>query len=267
MWLTLTVVALVIAGAHRLTTRYVYGPRSTRVLLVTAAASVVLAYGVAARTFPGIKGVLRLVLAAGLGLPLFILAALVAVEILGRGKQRTYHDAVAALSRREQACLDSIGRIRETMQELVQRHRNAELSGGDLTARAERLNALVDRWQQAEGLARVRGLKVQEWREQLERLDPEGLSERKRCLEGELEGEADRERKEAVRVQLALLELQELGLPGSDPAEHLQLLDRRILELAQERRQLERELAEIRSEMRDWEGRRREFLAREIPLD
>lgn len=261
-------VILVLAGIHRLTARYLYGPRSSRALVGTALAAAAAGLLLAVLVFPGTRGVLRLLAAAGLSIPLFVLLALVLVEFLAKSRRKTYDEAIVALVRREQACRNRIGRIKEAMQDLVQRQRGLEASGGDHLPESKRLNAQVDGWLQEEGLARVRSLKVQEWREQLAAMDLAALAGHRQRLERELEGAGpDRERSEAIRVQVALLELSERARPGDDPGRQIRHLDQRILELSEERRQLERELAETQDSLREWEARRRDFLAKDISLD
>lgn len=269
MGLVIVSLALVVAGAYRLTSRYVYGPRSARALAGIAVVAFVLALALTLYLFPGVRGGLRLLAAASLSLPLFVAMALVLVEYLAKVKQRVYDEAIGSLVLREQACLERISRVKESLQDLAQRQGGLEAGGvGERLAEARRLAALVECWQQEEGLARVRSLKVHEWQEEMSRLDGPALAPHRDRLERELAGAGtDAERAEALRVQLALLEMREQARPGNDPVRQSHNLDQRLRELGEEHRQLEGELAAVRDGVREWEARRGEFLAKDIVLD
>lgn len=261
--------ALVLAGAYRLTSRYVYGRRTARALAGTAAAALAAAFVLTLYLFPGTRGGLRLLATVSLSLPLFVAMALVLVEYLARGKQRVYDEAIGGLARREQDCLEEIGRVKADLQDLARRQRGLGAGGdGEGMAEARRLQAVVERWQQEEGLARVRSLKVNEWQEELGRMDAPARARHRQRLERELDGAPDGgERPDALRAQLALLGLREQTRPGEDPVPQADRLDRRLWELGEEQRRLEAELNAVRDGVREWEARRRDFLAKDIVLD
>lgn len=193
-------------------------------------------------------------------LPLYILAALAVVERWRRRKLASFDRAIRELRRETLRRRDALDRLSWEIRDL---ERNAQRpaveprsdGAGDLRAR-------VEAWERTGSLARVRSLKVAEWRAEVEGLDEAGLRERLRQLASAL-ATADPERREQVEVQLALARLAAgTGVQPSPSGGEDEL------ERARRRRtDEERELDRVTSELEQWQRDRAAFVRRRIPLD
>jgi len=182
-----------------------------------------------------------------------------------------------ALSRRMDAIRWQLARgEREEAPEigsLGESERDTPQSGGP--EETSNLEEFVESWQEGGGAARVRSLKVQEWREEISKLTLEEIQEEIQTLSSAVHGETDEIKREQGQVRLALLKLEvkargsarsferPLSGPRGVPAARKALVDEaRIRERLQE---IHREIQVVTAQKREflrgrvrlsWRGRR-----------
>jgi hypothetical protein len=265
---------LILAGDYVLT-RFAHTGKSRRALGLEAAGSVLFAAALVLAGFRVAFGLAALLWVLAVSLPLFLCLAVGTVEVWRRRKLAAYDGIIRQLRRDLQKRRDDLDRLIWQSRDLERRARAAAPAAGapppDRDGEAGQLRQEVERWQGAGGLARIRALKVQEWREEIEGLDAAALAARRRELERSLR-DAGQERREAIGVQMALVRLRELengpadgpaapeARPGVEPDFGLEAVRRR-------RSEEEREVARLQAELDQWQRERAAFLRRRIPLD
>ncbi len=266
MWLVAIGLAALLLGVFRLTTRYEYGPKSRRLLSLDAVGSLVGGLALARGVFPQTSGAYFYLAALGLALPLFVASAVVTVEVLRKGQQRAFDERLAALALREQALLRELDAVDRRVRAELQSRQEAERDGQDLELELEGHRRRVEAWKHGQGVARIRSVKVEEWKAELEGLDPEDLAARRSALEAELAQAADDERRSQLEVRLALAALVAADRRTRAGAERIEASDQAISAAARKRRELEAELASVQAQAADWRRRLSEFLSKEINL-
>jgi len=249
--------------------RYKYGRRSKVALAGTAGVSFALSFGFVESQWPGLDLGTRLLLTAGGSLPLFLILAVVLVELwrlhkLGaftaqarvlRAQLAEAEEAVQAAERRRHA-------IASRRREIDERHR------GRLTELAE-LKARIAAWEEGGGLTRVRSIKLEEWRSEFARLTDDELAARRRELEGERAralAAGDDEAAGSIGARLDLIRALQLEA-GLAAAKELAALDQAALELEQELAGRRAEAERLRRELEEWEKRRAQYVEAGMVLD
>lgn len=249
--------------------RYKYGRRSRIALAATAVISFALSFGFVESQWPGLDLGTRLLLAAGGSLPLFLILAVVLVELWRlhklslfttqlrdlRAQLATAEEEVQAGERRRQAIA---GRRRE----IDERHR------GRLSELAE-LKARIAAWEEGGGLTRVRSIKLEEWRGEFARLKADELAARQRELEDEQAralAAGDDEAAGSIRARLDLIRALQLE-SGLAAAKELAALDQAALELEQELAGRRAEVERLKREVEEWERRRARAVETGMILD
>jgi len=268
MWFLALVVGALLFSVFRLTTRYFYGRKSQRLLLLDLAGSLVAGLALARFWFFTEAAGLYIPL-AGLGIAvfLFVFSALAMAEILRKRQQRDYDGRLATLRTKEQAFLRDLESVTRQVRTELRRREEVEGAGRTREPDLEDYRDRVDRWQRGSGAARIRTIKVEEWDQEFRRMDSGELSARRTALDKELRETTDPERCSQLEAMLALAALvtgggEAGGVPsGSDGTDQV------ITDMAQRRRKTEAELAIIRADISEWQRRLSDFLSKEIRLD
>jgi chromosome segregation ATPase len=134
-----------------------------------------------------------------------------------------------------------------------------------LTEQAE-IRRKLARWEQGGGLARLRTVKVRDWRREYEQLSATELETKRREIAAELENASGDER-EQLQAQLYVIELTRLDKNLSGPNQELSELEADLSQLGEQRRQIEQKLASIERELEEWREQKREFLENKVRLD
>lgn len=196
---------------------------------------------------------------------LFLAAAYLTVAGWRRAKLRQFDEPLQSLRQRLAEAQDSFDRLTWEIHRLEreQRHREPVRSASP----EEKWRRLVAEWESAPGLARLRSLKTQEWRDEIAKMDDIALEARRRALAGQVGG-ATGDRRDQIEVQLAVVELERWRRRNPAEAEPAREPDQSPLESAKARRDaLEREVRDIQNEMRAIMRRRDEFLNERVLLD
>jgi chromosome segregation ATPase len=274
---------VVLVAAWRLNTRYEYSQKAGRALLALAAAAMVASVLFNLWLFPGLN-LLYLVLAVtGVFLPLYSVVALTVVEIWRKRKQAAFDTNLASLRQQEEQLLEAVSHWSQRMQIAEHKRQTLELVHQERLGDQRRIREFLDRWEQGDGLTRVRSMKIQEWREAFAALSAADLEARREALRGQLrvlEAEAGdsasangtpaaeiSERVDQVRAQLSVASLLALRPVLGGPNEQLAALERQIDEAKAEQTAGGQQMDAIRQELAEWERRRSEFLAERIVLD
>jgi hypothetical protein len=267
---------MILAGDYVLT-RFAHTGKSRRALALEGAGSFVFAAALVLAGFRVAIGLGALLWVLGISLVVFLCLAVGTVEVWRRRKLAAYDGIIRQLRRDLQKRRDDLDRLIWQTRDIERRTRAAAAPASEGPAplsrdgESARLRREVETWQGAGGLARIRALKVQEWREEIEGLDGRGLQSRRREIESALRDAAD-ERQDSLRVQMALLRQRELEVGA---AEKTVASEPRAaaepdfgLDAARRRRsEEEREVARLQAELDQWQRERAAFLRQRIPLD
>lgn len=268
MWFLAIVVAGLLGATFRLTTRYQYGPKSQRLLLADLAGSIVVGLVLARYFFLAeATGVFLILGGLGIGVLVFVLAALVTVEVLRKARQHEFDTRLADLRGREQRVLAQLDGLNRDMRSELRRREEADQAGHARRQRLESHRDRVERWKHEGGAARIRSIKVEEWEQEFRALGAEARLERRAALEEELVAATDPERRSHLEAMLAVAALTDEGETSAAAPSDERGSDQGISAAADRRREAETELAATRTEMREWQQKLREFLAREIKLE
>lgn len=267
MWVVYLIVPAAFAADRLL--RYKYGRRSRLALAATALVSFALAFAFVQSQWPGLDTGTRLLLAAGGTLPLFLILAVVLVEVWRLHKLSLFTAQARAL--REQLTtaeeqVHALERRRMTVdgrrKDIDERHR------GRLTELAE-LKSRIAAWEEGGGLTRVRSVKLEEWRTEFRDLSAEELAERQQHLDRELAdalAAADEEAVGSIRTRLALLRAMQLE-GATAVVKEIETLGQVTLELDHELASRRAEVERLKRELDDWEKRRLQYVETGIALD
>lgn len=195
---------------------------------------------------------------------LFLAAAYLTVESWRRAKVRQFDAPIQDLRRRLAQAQQSFDQLTWDIHRLERERRPEPLRLHDPEQNWRRT---ISDWESAPGLARLRSLKTQEWREEIAKLDDIALEARRRALTAQLTT-ADRDRHDQVSAQLAIVELERHRRRNPGEAEPASERELGPLEAAKARREaIEREVRDLQSEMRALMRRRDQFLRERVPLD
>lgn len=274
MQFVIFLVAIVLYAAWRLSTRYEYTRRARKVLTSAALGSLAFALAFSLWRFPGLNLLYLMLAVVGIFMPVYALVALLVVEYWRKRLQATYDSNVQALRGEEERALDRITQLQQQIALAEHRRQTLEEVHHERLADQRRIREFLDNWERGEGLARIRSIKVQEWREGFAALSEADLEARRvelcdQLAEIEPRGAVDREAKDRtdqLRAQLSVLSLLQLGEFLDRPNAELAELERKTDEAKQEKNDRERSLESLRYELAEWERRREEFLSDRIVL-
>jgi len=271
LWFLAIVVVALLLAVFRLTTRYSYGPKTRRLLTVEAVLSLLFGLGLARwAVFPDAEGGALVLAAAALGLGVFVFAALGTVELLRKAKQRVYDDVLVRLKEREQSLELEVEKLERRVRAEASRREVAQGVTRARDRRAEGYRRAVEDWVRAGGAARIRTIKVEEWKAELRSMDPPALAARQRELEEQLGRAPDPERRAQLEAMLALTNLvleQTQAPPGTAGGQATPAAPDADASVEDRLRELREELERVRADSACWRRHLSDFLSREIDLD
>ncbi len=267
---------LILAGDYILT-RFRHTAKSRRTLTLEGAGSLVFVAAVVLVGFRVAFGWAALMWTLGVAIPVFLCVAVGTLEVWRRRKLAAYDGIIRQLRRDLQKRRDDLDRLIWQSRDLERRSRasapppSAGPTPFSRDGEAARLRHEVEAWQGAGGLARIRALKVDEWRAEVQGADGGSLAGRRRELETALRDAAD-ERRDSLRVQIALIRLQELETdrvekPAQPAPDAKPAADFGLEAVRRRRGDEEREVARLQAELDQWQRERTAFLRQRIPLD
>jgi chromosome segregation ATPase len=269
--------AIVLFASWRLSTRYEYTDKAKAVLRWALLASLAISLLFNLWLFPGLN-LLYLVLAvAGVFMPVYSVIALAIAETWRKRRQSAFDEAIRALRHDEESLLEEITRNHQQIVLAEHKRQTLEEVHRDRLGDQRRIREFLDGWERGDGLARIRSIKIQEWREACAGLDADGIEGRR----GELCEQLDRleaqaaasgsraehqDRIDQLRAQLSVASLVRLEGTLNQPNAELAELEKRTDEAKLLKADAERRLETLRFELSEWERRRNEFLADRIVL-
>lgn len=274
MQFVIFMIAIVLVAAWRLSTRYKYSQKAQRILSLSAVGALLVSVIFNLWLFPGLN-LLYLVLAiGGVFLPVYSLVALAIVEAWRKRKQSLFDASIAALRGEEERILETITKSQQQVALAEHKRQTLEQLHRDKLSDQRRIRDFLETWERGDGLARIRSIKIQEWREGFAGMSRDALDRRRGELcteledtEGKLPGEPGlQERVDQLRAQVSVAGLVLLGETLATPNSELGGLERKLHEANADKTEAERRLDGVRLQLSDWERRRNEFLADQIVL-
>lgn len=271
MFLIVVALAFIGVAINHLITRYRYSVKSRTLLFLLWLLSYLAALGFIKDQFSGIEPAYMFLFALALSLPIFAGFALLAVTYLRSRLLRGYDQEIGRLHQEREQLRTAAALVEQREALTASRRRALEARHREKLAEQRVLQRLLDEWQQGGGVARLRAVKVQEWRDELAGLGLEALEERRAAIQAEVnrlggEGAAAADRYDQLRAQLKVVELALLDPDLSRPNEELNELDKTSAELELQRRDKQAEIEGVSRELEEWQSRRGEFLSRQITL-
>ncbi len=271
MFLTVVGLAFIGVAINHLITRYRYSVKSRTLLLLLWVLSYLAALGFIKDQFGGIEPAYMFLFALALSLPVFAGLALIAVTYLRGRLLRGYDQEIGRLHQERERLRAAVALVEQREALTTSRRRALEARHREKLAEQRVLQRLLDEWQQAGGVARLRAVKVQEWRDELAGLGLVALEERRAAIQAEVnrlgaEGAPAADRYDQLRAQLKVIELALLDPDLSRPNEELNELEKTAAELELQRQDKQAEVERVGQELEEWQSRRGEFLSRQITL-
>lgn len=270
--LIITLVPLALAINHLLT-RYRYTNKGQTILAALWVVSYLAALGFIRFHFPDLEPAYLYLIGLALSLPVFTALALAVVAYLRHRMMAGFDQEIARLNRERERLRSSRALIEQRLALSASRQRAVEGRHRDKLAEQKALQLLLEEWQQAGGVARLRAVKVQEWRQELAGMDREGLRARRAAIQGEIgrldganEEGASVERRDQLRAQLKVVDLALLQPDLAEPNEELGELAKTTADLERQQDDLEARLGGLDHELEEWRSRRNEVLAKQITL-
>ncbi|MGI6621433.1 MAG: hypothetical protein ACOX35_08435 [Bacillota bacterium] len=212
----------------------------------------------------------RLLLMLPLGLLIFVALSYIAVNLWCAFLTRDFDEMITALEEEKddlQRQLD-IMRWKHITQGIPMDYpQDKSPSSGHPPDEMERLQQLVDGWQQAGSTARVRSIKVAEWKSQAENWPDDRLKDEIDLLSELVGEEADGTRKEQMKARLAVFQMELLSRESSRE-QKAEPRDRMPGEMGRQLgpEAVRRRLQDIHGEIQLLEAHRRDFLRGKVRL-
>ncbi len=214
MWIVPALVGFVVllwlgyVWVGRLITNYRHTIESAVILGLLAAGSLWLGWRTASSVAPewslGPKGGITFLV----GLALFCLFSFIVVGVWTAFLTRRFDEAIAALDNEEESILRQLESMRWPA--LRRAHEVYEPSAAPEPPKpdpAAELRKIVETWEQGGGAARIRSLKVLEWRDETAAKAPGVLRDDIAAIEQEIEREPDDSKKDQLKARLAVYRL------------------------------------------------------------
>lgn len=265
-------IVVVLAASYRLSTRYEYTRKSRRILGGTAVGCLLAAVLFNLWLFPGLNLLYTVMAVIGVFMPLYAVAALVVVEMWRKRRQVVFDENIKGLRETEERLLEETTKSQQQMILAEHKRQTLEEVHRDRLGEQRRIRSFVDQWERDEGLARIRSIKVQEWRESFTGMSADEIGAKRDELAAqlaELEGapagkELAQDRIDQLRAQHSVASLVALAATLDLPNAELGELEKRMDEARSNKAEAERQLDAVRFELAEWERRRSEFLAERI---
>ncbi len=282
MWLLWVPIGLGVLGwfgyvwLKTLVTKYEHTRESVAILILLLAASVFLGFRMSFALAPEWSLFPRTGLTAALGFALFIVFSYVTVNIWCSVLAGSFDRKIEALE-------DEAAMIEQRLAVLRMAQLNEDsrtyVRGGDYRQSEEKdasqldsledLRDFVDDWQQASGEARVRSIKVMEWKDEARLMSDQDLKDEAGALSLDIEDETDEIRKDQSIARLAVLKLEIIlrDLRRSSREDGRKGARERSKESPRsEMEHLHKRLRDINGEIERIEAQKREFLEGTIRL-
>jgi len=282
MWLLWVPIGLGVLGwfgyvwLKTLMTKYEHTRESVAILILLLAASVFLGFRMSFALAPEWSLFPRTGLTAALGFALFIVFSYVTVNIWCSVLAGSFDRKIEALE-------DEAAMIEQRLAVLRMAQLNEDsrtyVRGGDYRQSEEKdasqldsledLRDFVDDWQQASGEARVRSIKVMEWKDEARLMSDQDLKDEAGALSLDIEDETDEIRKDQSIARLAVLKLEIMlrDLRRSSREDGRKGARERSKESPRsEMEHLHKRLRDINGEIERIEAQKREFLEGTIRL-
>ena len=282
MWLLWVPIGLGVLGwfgyvwLKTLVTKYEHTRESVAILILLLAASVFLGFRMSFALAPEWSLFPRTGLTAALGFALFIVFSYVTVNIWCSVLAGSFDRKIEALE-------DEAAMIEQRLAVLRMAQLNEDsrtyVRGGDYRQSEEKdasqldsledLRDFVDDWQQASGEARVRSIKVMEWKDEARLMSDQDLKDEAGALSLDIEDETDEIRKDQSIARLAVLKLEIMlrDLRRSSREDGRKGARERSKESPRsEMEYLHKRLRDINGEIERIEAQKREFLEGTIRL-
>ncbi len=268
MFLVVTLVPIALA-INYLITRYRYSKKNQALLVLLWVLSYLAGIGFMRFHWPDIELAYIYLGALALSLPIFVILGLAAVTYLRQRLLSGFDQEIGRLDRERERVRSALALVEQRLALAASRQRAIEGRHREKLAEQKILQSLLDEWQQSGGVARLRAVKVQEWRDELRGLDRRALETRRADIQRELErlpeGESG-DRQDQLRAQLKVIDLALLEPDLAAPNEELSGLEKDVADLTIRKKEDEAKLAELGRELEEWRSRRNEFLSRQITL-
>lgn len=282
MWLLWVPIGLGVLGwfgyvwLKTLVTKYEHTRESVAILILLLAASVFLGFRMSFALAPEWSLFPRTGLTAALGFALFIVFSYVTVNIWCSVLAGSFDRKIEALE-------DEAAMIEQRLAVLRMAQLNEDsrtyVRGGDYRQSEEKdasqldsledLRDFVDDWQQASGEARVRSIKVMEWKDEARLMSDQDLKDEAGALSLDIEDETDEIKKDQSIARLAVLKLEIMlrDLRRSSREDGRKGARERSKESPRsEMEHLHKRLRDINGEIERIEAQKREFLEGTIRL-
>jgi hypothetical protein len=273
MWILWTLVSFVVLGwlgyswMGALFTKYQHTRESISALLGLGALAILSGARIAQQIAPAWTMGPKAAVAVGVGFTLFSLFSFIAVNLWCSLLTRRFDERIASLEEEE----DSILRRLDAMR--WRAIRQSEFPAADLSPgkpkpvedEASALRRVVERWEEGGGAARIRSLKVLEWREEMGGKTPAEMKEEIASLEKESLAETDEVKREQARAKAALLRLSVLE-KEEPPGEEAREVPAGKAKMAEDEASFRARLQAIHGETQAQRSMRSEFLRQRIRL-
>lgn len=178
-------------------------------IVLAVAAGFVTSYAVMGQVVPGLSQAVRFFLTLLFGIPAFAGYSFLIVSIWKSFLTRDFDERIASLEEESEALMRRLETMRFLSVGEAHEPKEVPLSEQKMPVdELERLRRIVDEWQEGGGAARVRSLKVAEWRELMARMSDEELQSEVHRIEDEASFEADEAKREQDKVRLALAQIE-----------------------------------------------------------
>jgi hypothetical protein len=216
MWVIWTLVFFAVLGwlgyawLAALLSKYQHTRESSLVFLVLAALALLFGSRIANQIAPAWSFGPRAAVAVGVGFTAFVLFSFLAVNIWCSLLTRRFDEKIASFEEEEDVTLRRLDAMRWKAIREAEYPSRPETEAGRPKAESDEtveLRKIVESWEQGGGAARIRSLKVLEWREEIAGRTAASLDDEIRKLEEEMPTETDEGRREQSKAKVALLKL------------------------------------------------------------
>lgn len=283
MWIFWTLVSFAVlswlgyAWLVTLSTKYEHTPESRTILVLLAILAFAAGWKISSQIAPGWSLVSRGAVSLGLAFVLFTIISFIVVNLWCALLTREYDERVLALEEEQdilQRRLDALRwqAVRGNLPRDIPSERMSqnEESRADEYDERKKLIELVEKWQQGGGAARVRSLKVLEWKGQISKSSVSEIKKEIEALSREIGKESDEVKKEQAKIKLALLKLEIIERGQSNSKGNAQNEKTTVKDENEEDNlnevNMRRRLQDIHREIQAAQALKREFLRGRIRL-
>ncbi len=271
MWIVWTLICFAVLGwlgyawIAALVTKYRHTRDSLLVFLILASIAIFCGVRVANQIAPGWTLGPRAAVVAGIGFTLFNLFSFIAINLWCSLLTRSFDDKIASLEEEEDAILRRLDamRWRAIRQNEYTGHPEPEEKGKNEDESAI-LKKELESWEQGGGAARIRSLKVLEWREDAAAKSLDAVKQDLSTLMQESLEEQDESKREQAKARAALLRLTILEREGA--AKEPQAKEKAAPKIAADEASMRERLQAIHNEIQNQRASKSEFMRQRIRL-